>query len=109
MTRDATDFARRIRGHALRMVGAAKASHIGSCLSCADILAVLYAEVLRVDPARTDWPERDRFVLSKGHGCVSYYAKKPGQSARAYLSLLRLISHGPVSRLHLSGSDQSVN
>ncbi len=74
MMRDATEFAQQIRGHALRMVGAAKASHIGSCLSCADILAVLYAEVLRVDPTRTDWPERDRFILSKGHAAAIQYA-----------------------------------
>ncbi len=74
MTRDATEFAKRIRGHTLRMVGAANASHIGSCLSSADILAILYAEVLRVDPARTDWPERDRFILSKGHAAAILYA-----------------------------------
>jgi transketolase len=71
---DAIEFARRIRGHALRMVEAAKASHIGSCLSAADVLAVLYADVLRLDPARPDWPERDRFILSKGHAAAILYA-----------------------------------
>jgi len=52
----------------------AKSSHVGSSLSMADILAVLYARVLRVDPARPDWPDRDRFILSKGHAAAAAYA-----------------------------------
>ena len=68
------DLARRIRAHAVRMVHRARASHIGSCLSMADILAVLYGEILRVDPGRADWSERDRFILSKGHGAAALWA-----------------------------------
>ena len=60
-----------IRAHALQMVHRANASHIGSCLSIADLLAVLYGEVLRIDPARPDWPDRDRFILSKGHAAAA--------------------------------------
>jgi transketolase len=71
---DAVEFARRIRAHALRMVHAAKASHIGGCLSMADILAVLYTRILRVDPADWRQPSRDRFVLSKGHATAILYA-----------------------------------
>lgn len=71
---DTTALARRIRRHALRMVHAAKASHIGSALSIADIVAVLYGGAMRVDPARPEWAERDRFILSKGHACVAVYA-----------------------------------
>ena len=71
---DATALARNIRAGALRMVAAAKASHIGTCLSMADILAVLYADVLRYDAENPDWPERDRFILSKGHGAAILYA-----------------------------------
>lgn len=63
-----------IRAHSLRMVHLANASHIGSCLSVADILAVLYARVLRVDSANPDWPERDRMILSKGHAAAAMYA-----------------------------------
>ena len=59
-------FARRLRSHSLRMISAAKTSHIGSCLSVADTLAVLYGRILRVDPKRPDWPERDRLIMSKG-------------------------------------------
>ncbi len=56
------------------MVHHAHASHIGSCLSMADLLAVLYQAVLRVDPKRPDRPQRDRFILSKGHGGAALYA-----------------------------------
>ena len=56
------------------MVHRANASHIGGCLSIADLLAVLYGGVLRVDPARPDWPDRDRFVQSKGHAAAALYA-----------------------------------
>jgi transketolase len=48
--------------------------HIGSPLSMMEILRVLYDEVLRVRPAEPHWPERDRFILSKGHGCLGLYA-----------------------------------
>jgi transketolase len=67
-------LASQIRRSALYMVHKANASHIGTCLSVADILAVLYSGILRVDPARPDWPDRDRFILSKGHGCAALYA-----------------------------------
>jgi transketolase len=48
--------------------------HPGSALSLVEILRVLYDDVLRVDPARPDWPDRDRFILSKGHGCLALFA-----------------------------------
>lgn len=67
-------LAKRIRTHALRMTHRANASHIGTCLSIADLLAVLYGEVLHVDSARPDRPSRDRFILSKGHGAAAAYA-----------------------------------
>ena len=67
-------LARRIRGQTLRMVTRAKASHIGSALSIADIMAVLYGRALRVSPAAPEHSERDRFILSKGHACVAVYA-----------------------------------
>jgi transketolase len=56
------------------MISQAKTSHIGSCLSVADILAVLYGSVLRVDPERPDWPDRDRLIVSKGHAAAVTYA-----------------------------------
>lgn len=73
-SKDPMIFSRTIRKHAIQMVHAAKASHIGSCLSIADILAVLYTRVLRIDPTRPSDPNRDRFVLSKGHAAAIMYA-----------------------------------
>lgn len=47
--------------------------HLGSAFSLVEILRVLYDDVLRYDPKRPDWSERDRFLLSKGHGCLALY------------------------------------
>lgn len=66
--------ARKLRSHSLRMISQAKTSHIGSCLSVADILAVMYGRILRVDPRRPDWPDRDRLIMSKGHAAAITYA-----------------------------------
>jgi transketolase len=56
------------------MTSVGGSSHIGSCLSIADIMAVLYGSVLRIDPARHKHPGRDRFILSKGHAGAMVYA-----------------------------------
>ena len=67
-------IAQRLRARAVKMVYASKASHLGSCLSMADIVACLYWHTLRIDPTRPDWSHRDRFFLSKGHGAALLYA-----------------------------------
>jgi len=67
-------LAQSIRLQSLRMVHRANASHIGSCLSMADLLAVLYGQILRVDPTNPNWLDRDRFILSKGHSAAILYA-----------------------------------
>lgn len=71
---DCQELATRIRRHVLAMTHRARSSHVGSSLSIADILAVLYRRILRIDPAHPQWPERDRFILSKGHGAAAVYA-----------------------------------
>lgn len=63
-----------IRCSTLEMVHRAKASHIGSALSIADIVAVLYSHVMRFDPRDPRDPDRDRLILSKGHACTTVYA-----------------------------------
>lgn len=68
------ELAHRIRVHVVNMTHTGKSSHVGSCLSMADIMAVLYGAVLKVDAARPEWAERDRFVLSKGHAGACVYA-----------------------------------
>jgi len=65
---------KKIRKTSLEMVTRAGASHIGSALSIADILAVLYSDIMEFDPADQDCIYRDRLILSKGHACVSLYA-----------------------------------
>src|SRR5579872_5190407 len=67
-------LANRLRRRALRMIHRAKSSHVGSVFSSVDVLAFLYEKVLRIDPARPDWSERDRFILSKGHASAGLYA-----------------------------------
>ena len=67
-------LAKKVRISALRMVHQAKASHIGSALSIADILAVLYGNVMNFDSSNQNLNTRDRFILSKGHACVAVYA-----------------------------------
>ena len=84
-------LANKVRRLALQMVHRAKASHIGSALSIADIVAVLYGGVLAVDPARPDWVDRDRFILSKGHACVAVYA---ALAARGFFAEEDLLTYG---------------
>lgn len=56
------------------MTNRGKSSHVGSVLSMADILGALYGVVLRLDPTAPDSPDRDRFILSKGHAGAGVYA-----------------------------------
>ena len=67
-------YATVLRMHCVSMLAVAKSGHLDSSLSAADIVAALYFRVLRHDPRNPDWPERDRFVLSKGHAAPIQYA-----------------------------------
>lgn len=67
-------LADRIRRHAIDMTHHGKSSHVGSILSMADFMAVLYGSVLRIDPTKPKHPDRDRFILSKGHAGAGVYA-----------------------------------
>ncbi len=64
----------KIRRHGIEMTHLSGGSHIGAILSVADIIAVLYTDVLKFDPKNPKWENRDRFVLSKGHAGASIYA-----------------------------------
>lgn len=63
-----------IRRHGIEMTHLSGGSHLGAILSVADIMAVLYADVLRYNPKIPEWEARDRFILSKGHAGASVYA-----------------------------------
>ena len=65
--------ARDIRKDTLRMIADAKSCHVGSCFSCIDILTALYFHSLRINTQNPLWPQRDRFIMSKGHGVAALY------------------------------------
>ena len=62
------------RARAIGAIRAAHSGHVGIALGAVDILTAIYANHLRFDPAHPDWPDRDRFVLSAGHGSALLYA-----------------------------------
>ncbi|MCI0584535.1 MAG: transketolase [Chloroflexi bacterium] len=93
------DVARRIRVEVIRSVNHARAGHIGGPLSAADILAVLYFHVLRIRPDEPGWPDRDRFILSKGHSSIGLYAT---MALRGYFPVEELLTFD-AARSRLQG------
>ena len=89
-TRSTEELAKQLRIHVLNMTSGGGSSHIGGCLSIADIVAVLYGEVMRLDPTDPAWPDRDRFILSKGHAGACVYA---ALAERGFFPLERLQGH----------------
>ncbi len=83
------EVARRIRVEVIRSVNHARAGHIGGPLSAADILAVLYFHSLRIRPDEPAWPDRDRFILSKGHSSIGLYA---AMALRGYFPVEELLT-----------------
>ena len=68
------EVARHIRLAVIKAVYTARAGHLGGPLSAADMLAALYFNVMRIRPEEPSWPDRDRFILSKGHSSIGLYA-----------------------------------
>ena len=68
------DLANELRGMVVEMLCRTQAGHPGGSLSAAEIMAALFFSVMRIDPLRPEWDERDRFILSKGHAAPVYYA-----------------------------------
>jgi transketolase len=62
-----------LRRQIVRVLEGGGRGHLGTSLSLVEMLRVLFDGVLRYDPKRPKWPERDRFILSKGHGCIALY------------------------------------
>jgi transketolase len=67
-------MANAIRGLSMDAVEKAKSGHPGLPMGCADIATVLFTQFLKYDAAKPDWPDRDRFVLSAGHGSMLLYS-----------------------------------
>ena len=80
-----------IRCDIIDMICTAAAGHPGGSLSAADVVTALYFRVMRLDPKNPDWPDRDRFILSKGHACPVWYAAlaERGYFDKAHLKTLR--------------------
>jgi len=77
VTPDATALklqAAKLRGRVIEMSHAAQAAHLASALSCCDVVTAAYWHVLNVDPQNPKDPDRDRFILSKGHAAAALYA-----------------------------------
>ena len=83
------EAARRIRVEVIRAVDHAKAGHLGGPLSAADLLAALFFRVLRIRPDEPGWPDRDRFILSKGHASIGLYA---AMALRGYFPVEELLT-----------------
>ena len=89
--------ATRIRSHVVDMCAGPEGGHLGGALSAVEVLTALYFSVLNVDPQRPDDPDRDRFLLSKGHAAVGLYATL---AERGFLPVGELAEFGrPGSRL----------
>jgi transketolase len=106
MAKDITDLAKNIRLHVLNMVHRAQASHVGSCFSIADILAVLYGSVLNIRPSDSGWVSRDRFILSKGHSAAAVYA---ALALRGFISEKELENYGKSGSLLMTHISHKIN
>jgi transketolase len=95
--------ARNIRRHVLHMAERVGQGYVGQGLGIADLLATLYFDSMRFNPAQLDWPARDRFVLSIGHYSIALYA---ALAEAGVLSQEELSTYGADgSRLEMSGSE----
>ena len=92
------ELANKIRLHCVKMAQSGKGSHIGSSLSIADILAVLYSDILKIDPSQPSLSSRDRFILSKGHAGAAVYSVL---AEKGFFSVEKLKTH------YQNGSDLS--
>jgi transketolase len=85
--------AREVRIEIIKMIYKAQSGHPGGSLSAADVMTVLYFDILNIDPNRPQWERRDRFILSKGHACPVWYVclAEKGFFPKQELSKLRVI------------------
>ncbi len=91
MRSDMVDITKRMRADIVEMLAAAGSGHPGGSLSACDIIAVLYFDKMNIDPKNVEDPDRDRFVLAKGHAAPALYAAlaEKGFFAREDLKTLR--------------------
>ena len=70
---------RALRRRIVEVLAKGNRGHVGTSLSIVEMLRVLFDRVLRYDAKSPAWPERDRFILSKGHGCIALYVLLAGK------------------------------
>lgn len=97
------EIARCLRADSLRLIYRRGAGHPGGALSAAEIMAVLYFHVLRIDPANPGWEERDRFLLSKGHASAVLYS---ALTRRGFFPIAELDNWGEVDCPHQGHPDR---
>jgi transketolase len=107
-----TEIAARIRTDIIQMTLNAGSGHPGGCLSAVEILTVLFHRILRIDPRNSQWEDRDRFVLSKGHAAAALYGTliERGFFPREEMELFRNIGgrlQGHPNMLKVPGVDMS--
>jgi transketolase len=103
----------KMRAQALFMIHHGRSAHAGSNLSVADIVTVLYHGILRVDPKRPEWPDRDRFIMSKGHAAAIVWANL---ASRGFFPVSHLKTYykdggklaGHVTKLDVPGVELST-
>ena len=91
--------ARQLRIDSIEMIYRRQAGHPGGSLSAAEIMAALYFYKMRIDPARPDWPDRDRLIMSKGHASAVLYA---ALARRGFFPVEDLAGWGDLT-CHLQG------
>lgn len=102
-----------IRCDIIEMIHTAGSGHPGGSLSATDIVTALYFRVMRIDPKNPAWPDRDRFILSKGHACPVWYAAlaERGYYDKSHLSTLRQLNsilQGHADMIKTPGVDMTV-
>ncbi len=97
-------LAAKIRRDIVDVTGWSGGAHVGGSLSMVDMLVLLYWKYLRVDPARPDWEDRDRFVLSKGHGGVGHAVVLANKGYFPMEDLKTFNETGSKLGMHLDGA-----
>jgi transketolase len=94
---------KKVRRHIVQMTGAAKSGHPGGSLSAVEIVVTLFYDVMRHDPTKPDWPDRDRFILSKGHACPVLYAV---MAERGYTPVDQLVTLRKLGSIYQGHPDK---
>jgi transketolase len=94
LKRDLQAKAVQVRKIILQAVKKAGAGHVGGPLSMVEIALAMYFKILRIDPKNPQWPDRDRYILSKGHSCVALYAVL---ALRGYFPLEEVFTYDAIN------------